>query len=119
MPYHGRVPGAIRAEMQNVNTRSFKGRGFQMMGSCTEEVASMQEAERIQTEIQKVIADDPTIQDSSRIIVMVEKRSFWKGGKETVVLTGSVRSESDKVKVERIAQQHAAGRQVQDSLVVH
>ena len=79
----------------------------------------MQEAERIQTEIQKVISGDPTIQDASRIIVMVEKKSFWKGGKETVVLKGSVRSEIDKAKAERLAQQHAAGREVQDSLVVH
>lgn len=79
----------------------------------------MQEADRIQTEIQKVIADDPTIQDSSRIIVMVEKKSFWKGGKEIVVLKGSVRSEIDKAKAERIAQLHAAGREVQDSIIVH
>jgi hypothetical protein len=77
--------------------------------------ASMQEADRIQT----VIAEDPTIQDSSRIVVMVEKKSFWKGGKEIVLLKGSVRSESDKAKAERIAQLHAAGREVQDSIVVH
>jgi hypothetical protein len=79
----------------------------------------MQEAERIQTEIQKVIAEDPTIQDSSRIIVTVEKKSIWKGGREIVVLKGSVRSESDRTKAERIAQLHAAGREVQDSIVVH
>lgn len=79
----------------------------------------MQEADRIQTEIQKVISEDPTIQDASRIIVMVEKRSIWKGGKEIVVLKGSVRSEIDKAKAERIAQQHAAGREVQDSITVH
>jgi osmotically-inducible protein OsmY len=80
----------------------------------------MQEAERIQTEIQKVIGDDPTIQDSRKIVVMVEKKSFWKGGKEIVVLRGSVRSESDKAKAERIAQLHSAGREVQDSInVVH
>ena len=79
----------------------------------------MQEAERIQTEIQKVIGEDPTIQDASRIIVSVEKKSFWKGGKEIVLLKGSVRSESDKAKAERIAQLHAAGRKVQDSIIVH
>ena len=76
----------------------------------------MQEAERVQTEIQKVIGDDPTIQDASRIIVTVEKKSFWKGGKEIVVLKGSVHSESDKAKADRIAQLHAAGREVQDSI---
>jgi hypothetical protein len=78
----------------------------------------MQEAERVQTEIQKVIGDDPTIQDAGKIVVMVEKKSFWKGGKEVVLLTGRVRSESDKAKAGRIAQLHAAGREVQDSITV-
>ena len=80
----------------------------------------MPEAERVQTEIQRVIEDDPTIQDARRILVSVEKRSLFKGGKEVVVLKGTVRSESDKVKAERIAHLHAAGREVQDSIsVVH
>ncbi len=78
----------------------------------------MQEADRVQTEIQRVIGDDPTIHDSNRIIVMVEKKSFWKGGKEIVVLKGSVHSESDKTKAHKIAQLHAAGREVQDSITV-
>jgi len=78
----------------------------------------MQEAERVQTEIQKVIADDPTIHDANRIIVMVEKKSFWKGGREIVVLKGRVHDESDKVKAHRVAQMHAAGREIQDSITV-
>jgi hypothetical protein len=78
----------------------------------------MQEAERIQTEIQKVIGEDPTIQDSRRIIVQVEKKGFWKGGGEVVVLKGSVRSESDRSKVERLAQLHSAGREVRDAINV-
>jgi hypothetical protein len=78
----------------------------------------MQEAERVQTEIQRVIGDDPTIQDANRVIVMVEKKSLWKGGGEIVVLKGSVHSESDKAKVHKIAQLHSAGREVQDSITV-
>lgn len=78
----------------------------------------MQEAERVQTEIQRIIEADPTIEDARRILVMVEKQSFWRGGKEVVVLKGSVRSESDKAKADRIAHLHAAGREVQDSIAV-
>jgi hypothetical protein len=82
--------------------------------------AGMQEAERVQTEIQRVIEEDPTIQDARRILVSVEKKSFFKGGKEIVVLKGSVHSESDKVKADRIAHLHSAGREVQDSIsIVH
>jgi hypothetical protein len=78
----------------------------------------MQEAERVQTEIQRVIGDDPTIQEARKIIVMVERRSFWKGGKEIVVLKGSVHAETDKAKAHKIAELHAAGREVQDSITV-
>lgn len=80
----------------------------------------MQEAERVQTEIQRVIGDDPTIQDARRIIVMVERKSIWKGGGEVVVLKGSVHSDTDKAKAHKLAELHAAGREVQDSInVVH
>lgn len=80
----------------------------------------MQEAERIQTEIQRVIEQDPTIQDARRIVVSVEKKGFLKGGGEIVILKGSVRSESDREKADRIAHLHSAGREVQDSIsVVH
>jgi hypothetical protein len=78
----------------------------------------MREADRIQTEIQKVIADDPTIQDASHIIVTVEKKSFWKGGREVVSLKGSVHSEMDKAKVSKLATLHAAGREVLDDIAV-
>ncbi|HTZ50726.1 MAG TPA: hypothetical protein VMF68_03660 [Spirochaetia bacterium] len=78
----------------------------------------MQEAERVQTEIQRVIGDDPTIQDARRIIVMVEKKSIWKGGGEVVVLKGSVHSDMDKAKAHKLAELHAAGREVQDSIAV-
>jgi hypothetical protein len=78
----------------------------------------MLEAERVQTEIQKVIGDDPTIRDANRIIVSVEKKSIWKGGKEFVLLKGSVHSDSDRMKIERVATLHAGGRQVVDEIRV-
>jgi hypothetical protein len=78
----------------------------------------MPEAEKIQLEIQKVIGEDPTIRDANRIIVSVEKQSFFKGGKEIVYLKGSVHSESDKAKISRMAQLHSAGRTVVDSITV-
>jgi hypothetical protein len=78
----------------------------------------MQKAETVQAEIQKVIGEDPTIVDAHRIIVTVEKQSILKGGKEIVVLKGRVHSEMDKTKACTIAQAHAAGRQVVDSITV-
>jgi hypothetical protein len=80
--------------------------------------AGMQEAERVQAEIQKIIGDDPTIQDANKIIVMVEKKSFWKGGGEVVILKGKVHEETDKAKAHHVAELHAAGREIQDSIVV-
>lgn len=78
----------------------------------------MLEAERVQAEIQKVIGDDPTISDANRVIITVEKKSFWKGRKETVLLKGSVRSESERAKIEKVAKLHAAGREVVDEIKV-
>jgi hypothetical protein len=76
----------------------------------------MQEAERIQTEIQKVIGEDPTIKNADRIVISVEKKGLFKG--EIVLLKGKVHSDLDKVKIERIATLHAAGRKVVDDIVV-
>ena len=77
-------------------------------------------ADRVQTEIQRVIADDPTITDSGHIVVSVERKGFWFLGKEVVVLKGSVRSESDRTKAEKVAAKHSAGREVIDDIhVVH
>jgi hypothetical protein len=78
----------------------------------------MQEAERIQTEIQKVIGDDPTIADARHIIVTVEKKGFLRGRGERVVLKGSVRSDLDRTKIEKIATLHAAGREIVDEITV-
>ena len=78
----------------------------------------MQNLEKVQMEIQKVIAEDPTIREANHIIVTVEKKSIWKGGKEIVVLKGSVHEESDKTKVDALARQHSQGREVVDSITV-
>jgi osmotically-inducible protein OsmY len=77
-------------------------------------------AEKVQAEIQRVIGDDPTIAEPTHIMVSVERRGFLSMGKEVVVLRGSVHSEADKAKAEKIAEMHSAGRQVVDEIhVVH
>jgi hypothetical protein len=76
----------------------------------------MQESERIQSEIQKVIGEDPTIKNADRIVISVEKKGLFQG--EIVLLKGKVTSDLDKAKIERIATLHAAGRKVVDDIVV-
>jgi hypothetical protein len=78
----------------------------------------MQDAERVLSEIRRVIEQDPTIHDVNRITVTVEKKSFLKGGGQIVVLSGSVHSDIDKTKVESIARLHAGGREVVDKIAV-
>jgi hypothetical protein len=78
----------------------------------------MQEAERVQMEIQKVIGDDPTITSANHIIVTVEKKSIWQGRRERVVLKGHASSENEKAKIEKIAALHAAGREIVDEITV-
>ncbi len=80
----------------------------------------MMNAERVQSEIQRVIGDDPTIAEPTHIVVSVEKKGFWFMGKEVVVLRGSVHSETDRNKAEKIAAMHGGGREVVDDIhVVH
>ena len=78
----------------------------------------MQDAEKVQAEIQKVLADDPTIADANRIVVSVEKGGFLKGGRQKVILKGSVHSESDHGKIVKVAALHAAGREIVDEITV-
>jgi hypothetical protein len=78
----------------------------------------MPEGERVLTEIQKVIGEDPTIADTKHVVVTVEKKSIWQGRKERVVLKGSVRSDIDRTKIEKIASLHAAGREVVNEITV-
>jgi osmotically-inducible protein OsmY len=74
----------------------------------------------IQNEIQRVINDDPTITEAKHIFVSVEKRGFWFLGKEVVFLKGSVHSDSDRTKAEKIAALHSGSREVVDNIqVVH
>jgi osmotically-inducible protein OsmY len=77
-------------------------------------------AETIQTEIQRVINDDPTISEAKHIIVTVERRGIWPFGKEVVVLRGNVHLDSDRQKAEKIAAIHCGKREVVDDIkVVH
>ena len=78
----------------------------------------MQASERVQTEIQRVIGDDPTISEANRIIVSVEKKGFWLSAKECVLLKGHVHADLDRQKAEKIAQLHSGGRQVINEISV-
>ena len=79
----------------------------------------MRDSDRVQSEILKVINDDPTIEGAGHITVSVEKRGVWPRAKEVVVLKGNVRSDSDRIKAEKVAAMHAAGREVVNSLGIH
>lgn len=76
----------------------------------------MMDADRVQTEIQRVISDDPTISDARRILVTVERKGFFR--KEVVVLKGTVHVESDRTKAEKIAAIHSGGREIVDDIQV-
>ena len=78
----------------------------------------MMDAERVQTEIQRVINDDPTISEAKHIIVTVERRGLLR--KEIVVLKGRVHADSERAKAVKIAALHAGDREVvNDIAVVH
>jgi osmotically-inducible protein OsmY len=78
----------------------------------------MLDAERVQTEIQRVINDDPTISEAKHIIVTVERKGLLRH--EVVYLKGKVHAESERAKAEKVARLHAGGRDVVDDiLVVH
>ncbi len=79
----------------------------------------MRDAEKVQSEILKIINDDPTIGGADRIVVSVEKKGVWPRAKEVIILKGNVRSDSDRMKAEKVATMHAAGREVVNSINVH
>jgi len=79
----------------------------------------MRDADKVQSEILKVINDDPTIEGAGHIFVSVEKKGVWPRAKEVVVLKGKVRSDSDRAKAERAAALHSAGREIINSIDVH
>jgi hypothetical protein len=76
------------------------------------------DAERAQTEIRKVIDADPTIRESNRIVVSIEKKGILGLGREVIVLKGSVHESADRTKAEKIAAMHGGGREVVDSIQV-
>ena len=75
-------------------------------------------AEGLRDAIQKVINDDPTINESKHISVEVEKRGLWPFGKETVILKGNVHLDSDRQKAEKIAALHSGKRGVMNNIQV-
>jgi osmotically-inducible protein OsmY len=78
----------------------------------------MVDAERVQTEIQRVINDDPTISEARHIIVTVERKGLLR--REVVYLKGKVHADGERAKAEKVARLHAGGRDVVDDIqVVH
>jgi hypothetical protein len=75
-------------------------------------------AETVQSQIQRIINEDPTINEANHIVVSVEKKGVWPFGREVIVLKGNVRSDSDRSKAGKIATLHAAGREVMDEIRV-
>jgi len=76
----------------------------------------MVDAERVQTEIQRVINEDPTITEAKHILVTVERKGLLR--KEIVVLKGRVHAEIERTKAEKIATLHSGGREVVDDIAV-
>ncbi len=76
----------------------------------------MLDAERVQTEIQRVINDDPTITEAKHILVTIERKGLLR--KEIVVLKGRVHAESERTKAEKIATLHSGGREIVDDITV-
>jgi osmotically-inducible protein OsmY len=75
-------------------------------------------AEGLRDVIQKVINDDPTINESKHISVAVEKRGIWPFGKETVILMGNVHLDSDRQKAEKAAALHSGQRGVVNNIQI-
>jgi alkylated DNA nucleotide flippase Atl1 len=80
------------------------------------EGGTMMDADRVQTEIQRIINDDPTISEAKHIIVTVERRGLLR--KEVVVLKGKVHADIERTKAEKIAALHAGDREIVDDIVV-
>jgi BON domain len=76
----------------------------------------MMDAEQLQSQIQRIINDDPTISEAKHILVTVERRGLLR--KEIVVLKGRVHADAERSKAEKIAALHAGGREVLDDIVV-
>ena len=76
----------------------------------------MLDADRVQTQIQRVINEDPTINEAKHILVTVERKGLLR--KEVVVLKGKVHADIERSKAEKIATLHSGGREVIDDIVV-
>lgn len=75
-------------------------------------------SDKICDEIRRVIDSDPSIRDSSHITISAKKHGFWVFGDEEIVLSGRVRSDREREKVNEIANTHSHGKQIADNLSV-
>ncbi|TVR59772.1 MAG: BON domain-containing protein [Spirochaetaceae bacterium] len=78
----------------------------------------MADNEELQDRIRKVLNDDPTISDPTRISIVVQKEGPLFRKKEVVKISGKVAHEAEKKKVEAIVSQHAGDRPVENTLTV-
>ena len=74
--------------------------------------------EQIKREIQQAIDSDPTLGDSSNISVMTESSGVLFAKKERIVLTGAVRNDNDKKRIEEIARQKAGSKEIINKLKI-
>ncbi len=72
----------------------------------------------VDVEIKEIISSDPTIKDPHKIFVALRKKGLPLLGKKIISLEGSVSSEMDSKKVERIARHHCRGCRVVNKLYV-
>ena len=72
----------------------------------------------VDVEIKELISADPTIKDPHKIFVSLRKEGLPLLGKKVISLEGSVDSEQDSKKVERIARHHCRRHKVVNKLYV-
>ena len=69
-------------------------------------------------EIKKMINDDPTIPGATYVLVYASSKGIGPWKKEEIHLSGHVKSEIEKKKVEELANHSAAGRPIINSIEV-
>ena len=73
---------------------------------------------KIRDAIDQAIRGSNEIREGNYITVSVEKTGFLFFGSSKIILSGRSKSEKDKAKIEEIANQHAAGLEVESRLRV-
>jgi Flp pilus assembly secretin CpaC len=74
--------------------------------------------ENVRAEIQKMVDDDPSIAAGTNISVMTETKGALFAKKERIVLSGSVRNELEKRRIEEIAHRIAGNREVINNIKI-